>query len=105
MLRVTIELVPFGSEDLARTIAEICIANVGMEDNIATYEAAGYEAKSGKISELAAKLQNYDRADGAVKLVGEIFLAVGEVELSEVKLGEQLIAKTRLMAGERNNDE
>jgi hypothetical protein len=105
MLRVTVELVPFGSEELAKTIAEVCIANVSSTDNIANYEASGYEAKSGKISELAAKIENYDRADGAVKLVGEIFLAAGEVELSELKLGEELIAKTRLMAGERSNDE
>ena len=100
MLRVTVELVPFGSEELAKTIAEVCIANVG-GGSIANYEAAGYESGNGKISEVAMKFDGHDRNEGALKLVGEILLAP-RYELTEVELAENLIAKTRLMLGENN---
>ena len=38
MLRITVELVPFGDEDLAKPISSMLIANVGGDSNgLATY--------------------------------------------------------------------
>lgn len=100
MIRVTIELVPFGMEAMSRTIAEVCIANVGGEKdkNIANYEASGYEVGTDKkITEFATKIAGYDRNEGAVRLVADILLAPRE-KFEEVELAERLIQKTRLMA-------
>ena len=107
MLRVTIELVPFGMEAMAKTISEICIANVGgdKEANVANYEVAGYENKYGTIKEFATKVKSFDRNQGALNLVAEILLAP-KTELAEIELGEKLINRTRLAsAGEENNEE
>jgi hypothetical protein len=104
MLRVTIELVPYGVEAMAKTIAELCIANVGtdQETNVANYEVAGYHLGSDKkIEEFAVKIADYDRDEGALKLVGDILLAPKE-KFEEVKLAEQLIQKTRLMQVEED---
>lgn len=100
MLRVTIELVPFGSEELAKTISEICIANVQTIDGIATYEASGYQIRDGKISEFAVELEEHNRKDGALKLVAEVLLAPKKL-FSEVELAEKLLSRTRLMTGEK----
>lgn len=101
MIRITIELVPYGSEELAQTISEVCIEEVSKD----TYEAAGYEVKSGKISEVAARVL-LDKSNSKLKLVGKVLLEAGQINLKEVKLGEKLIARTRLIAGEkeRNDD-
>ncbi len=104
MLRVTIELVPYGVEEMAKTISELCIANVKTEDNIASYEASGYAVGTDKkITEFAVKLDGYDRNEGAVRLVADILLAP-RTEFSEVELAEQLIQKTRLMAAVREDE-
>lgn len=105
MLRVTIELVPFGMESMARTISEICIANVGgdKEANIANYEIAGYESRNEKITELAWKLNNFPREDGALELVRQI-LSSEQTEIEKVELAEKLLQHTRLLAGEGQNE-
>jgi hypothetical protein len=105
MLRVTIELVPFGMESMARTISEICIANVGGDEkeNTANYEIAGYEHTDGKITELAWKLNNFSREDGALELVRQI-LSSEQIELEKVNLAEKLLAHTRLLAEEGTNE-
>lgn len=106
MLRVTIELVPFGVEAMAKTIAEVCIANVGTnnEENVANYEVAGYEVKTdNKIEEFAGTILSYDRNQGARKLVAEVLLAPN-AEFDEVKSAPKLLSKTRLMNTEEPNE-
>jgi hypothetical protein len=104
MLRVTIELVPFGVEAMSKTIAELCIANTGTEDNIANYEVAGYQVKTdNKIEEFAGQITSYDRNQGALNLVAEVLLAPNK-EFDEVKQANKLLSKTRLMNTEENND-
>lgn len=101
MLRVTIELVPFGEEEFAQVISEFCVANVGgdKETNIADYELGGYVVKNNKIEEIARELQGHHRDDGVLKLIGEILL-LPEKKVEEVIKSERLIHKTRLMLGE-----
>lgn len=106
MLRVTIELVPFGVEALAKTIAEVCIANVGgnKETNEANYEVAGYEIKTdNKIEEFAGTIFSHDRNQGARKLVAEVLLAPN-TEFDEVKSAQKLLSMTRLMNTEDANE-
>lgn len=98
MLRVTIELVPYGTEELAKTISEVCIANVHTDkDNMATYAAAGYHDKYGKIEEFGVLVQDFPRNDGVLELMRKIFSAE-KVTLHEILAGEELMKKTRLFA-------
>lgn len=101
MLRVTIELVPFGSEELAKTISEFCIANVShnKELDVADYELGGYLVKNEKIEELARELQGHDRKDGVLKLIAEMLL-LPEKTMEEVGRAEALVMRTRLMIEE-----
>lgn len=104
MLRVTIEVVPYGMESLARTISEICIANVGTENNIANYEIAGYENKDGKITEVAWELNNFPREEGALELLRRVLLSP-QIDIEKVELAEKLLQHTRLIAGEVGTNE
>jgi hypothetical protein len=106
MLRVTIELVPFGEEEFAQTISEFCVANVGgdKETNIADYELGGYVVKNNKIEEIAKELQGHNRDDGVLKLIGEILL-LPEKKVEEVEKAELLIHRTRLMLEEKEEDQ
>lgn len=100
MLRVTVEIVPYGIEEMSRTISEICIANTKTQDGQANYEAAGYIIHTdNKIEDFAATIENYTRQDGALKLVAEI-INTPRKKFDEVELAEQLIQKTRLNAQE-----
>ncbi len=99
MLRVTIELVPYGVEAMAKTIAELCIANVGGDEktNTANYEIAGYESRNEKITELAWKLNTFPREGGALELVRQI-LSSEQIDIEKVELAEKLLQHTRLLA-------
>lgn len=61
MLRVTIEIVPFGYNDLARTLDIITISNIG-----GTLERGNYEIKCG---DEKYKINYYERKRGYLKLV------------------------------------
>lgn len=98
MIRVTIEIVPYGVEELSKTISEVCIANVGgsQETNIANYEAAGYHiGTDDKLEEFAVSIKEYERNSGALNLVSKI-LSEERSEISSVKLAERLLERTRL---------
>ena len=98
MIRVTIEIVPYGLESMAKTVSEICIANLGANENakLADYEAAGYHITTGEqMQEFAMNLENYARDSGVIQLVSEI-LAAPQQEVSKVRLAEQLLGRTRL---------
>lgn len=102
MLRVTVELVPYGSEELAKVISEFCIANVVTHANDhADYELGGFVVKNNKIEDLAKELHGHDRSDGVLKLIGELLL-LPDKTVEEVKNAELLIQRTRLMAGEKD---
>lgn len=99
MLRVTIELVPHGVEALAKTISEVCIANVGGSQDVGNYEVGGYQIGTDKkITEFAVKINNYERNEGALKLVGDVLLAPREEVFESVRLAEKLLRMTRLVA-------
>ena len=89
MIRVTVELVPYGAEAMAKTIAELCIEQTNTE----THEAAGYEIKSdNKINEVAKELKIFPEG-GVLELVAEIIKAAN---IEPTELSEQLIQRTRL---------
>lgn len=69
VLRVTIEVVPFGIEQLAKTIRTIEIANDLSTDGP---ETGSYDVLLKMPSELTveARVEGHIRADGALKLVG-----------------------------------
>jgi len=105
MLRVTVELVPYGMEALAKTISEVCIANVGGDDKAAEYEAAGYVVnQQNQIQEFAVALKNFDREHGALELVKQV-LEADRSEFAEVKLAEGLLNKTRLLSPTQEEQE
>lgn len=99
MFRITVELVPYGLESMARTISEVCITEtIGDEDTVA-YETAGYVVKTdNKIQEFASTTEPQPRDTELQKLLG-IILSSETCEVGKVKLAEYLLGKTRL-AGE-----
>lgn len=92
-------------EALAKTISEICIANVGgnREEDTANYEVAGYELRDKKITEFAVEVKSFLRSGGALELLREV-LSTEKVEFDTVELAPKLIQHTRLLA-EGQNDE
>jgi hypothetical protein len=96
MLRVTVELVPFGVEAMSKTIAEVCIANTHTDKkDRATYVVAGYHDKYGKIEEFGAVVREFPRNDGVLALLREVFSAE-QLALAEILMSEELMAHTRL---------
>lgn len=106
MLRVTIELVPYGVEEMAKTISELCIANTEQhEDNTANYTAAGYLVRTdNKIEEFTLLLNYFQRDDGVLELLKQL-LSQEKQELDSTKMSEVLIQKTRLASQEEDKNE
>lgn len=67
MLRVTVEIVPYGVEKNAKVIERMLIANVGTEHNIADYEFV--QTDSG--NRWAGEIRNFPRDWGAWALIRE----------------------------------
>lgn len=104
MLRITVELVPFGREALTRTIAEMCIANVGGDSDVADYKFAGYEVGyDKKIQEFAGEVKTFGRAEGVLRLL-ELVLAAEKAGVDTEEFYELLLSRTRL-AQEESEDE
>jgi hypothetical protein len=94
MLRVTIELVPFGIEEEASVISEVCIANVG-GGNVLTgnYEAVGYEKlMDGEVQMLARRVRGHARNDGVLQLLKEVLRASDE-DVTTFLVGDKLSKK------------
>ena len=66
MLKVTVELVPFGLEDVRRTISVIEIANIGGTREFGDYR---YTIKSDRCGEVEGSLEKFDRNKGAIELL------------------------------------
>lgn len=96
MLRITVELVPFGNEEEASVISEICIANVGGGDEyIGNYEAVGYEKlMSGEVQMLARRVRGFPRSSGVLDLVKSI-LRSWECDVTEFLVGDKLKEKLK----------
>ena len=73
MLKVVIEIHPFGDETRKRTIGEVYIAN-DMTGDISTGNYKAWLTKDPRVSGLAPdiKLKNFDRVLGAHELVRQI---------------------------------
>ncbi len=65
MLRVTVEIVPYGMEAHKRVLGTVDIANIRTVDDIADYQVK-YQTKTDEIKFF--QLKNYNRADGFWKL-------------------------------------
>lgn len=92
MIRVTIEVVPYGMESLAKTISELCVETT----DGSSYESAGYVVHTdNKIQELGIKLESFDAKSDVLKLLREI-LNAELCELDKLDLAEYLLGKTRL---------
>lgn len=105
MLRVTVELVPYGVEEMSKTIVEVCVANVHTDNkNMATYAAAGYHDRYGKIEDFGVVVREFPRNDGVLELLKKLFTE-DRVDVEEILLGEELMKKTRLFAaGDEGED-
>jgi hypothetical protein len=105
MLRITVELVPFGSEALTHTISEFCVANVGGDSAVADYKFAGYQVgrEDKKISEFAGEVKKFGRAEGVLRLL-DLVLASEKDTMDSDEFYELLLGRTRL-AQEENEDE
>lgn len=66
MLRVTLEMVPFGQEDKKRTLGKIDIANIGGTSVRAMYRVDAVPAE-GRL--LTFEIKNFDRSKRAWALV------------------------------------
>ena len=69
MLKITVELVPFGLKDVRRTIGVIEIANVGGTREFGDYK---YIIKSDRCDEVKGSLEKFDRNKGAIELLRDI---------------------------------
>jgi hypothetical protein len=100
MLRVTIELVPFGDERYAKPIAELFIANTGGGNNeVANYEMVGCHKNPDSGGEiLSSKVYNFSRDAGAVQLLGQILkrMKTGEPEI-RTKLTDNLRKRVKML--------
>jgi hypothetical protein len=99
MLRVTIELVPFGDERYAKPIAELFIANTGGGNNeVANYEMVGYHKSPDRGEILTAKVYNFSRDAGAIQLLGQILkrMKTGEPEI-RTKLTDNLRKRVKML--------
>ncbi len=81
MLRVKVEIVPFGMESCAKELAEIIIINTGKGDHDIgeyryTIEGTGADASCGEI-------HNFDRRRGSVELLKEVLLHSSKYKGSE----------------------
>ena len=96
MLRLTIELVPFGDESRKKKIAEMVIANTGegYEDNHC-YEAwTAEDAWSGEPA-MVGRLEQYDRRSSVWELVRMMLEAIRLETHKVTEHGERL--KKRLL--------
>jgi hypothetical protein len=74
MLRITIDLVPFGDEEMTKKIGEMVIANKTMTLDSANYEAWAADDKG---FEAFAELTDFDRSKGPwelLRLISEAML-------------------------------
>jgi ribose 5-phosphate isomerase len=100
MIRVTIEVVPYGMESLAKTISELCVETT----DGTSYESAGYVVHTdNRIEEFGKKLDSFETDSDVMKLIKELINAE-TCDLEKLKLAEYLLGKTRL-AGELNETE
>lgn len=97
MIRVTIEVVPYGMESLAKTISELCVETT----DGSSYESAGYVVHTdNRIEEFAKKLDNFETNSDVLNLI-KALMNTESCKLDNLKLAEYLLGKTRL-AGELN---
>lgn len=104
MLRVKVELVPFGDESLARQIAEMVVANTG--DN--PYGGHSYEAwtapdsHSGEPAKFG-RLSSFDRSQSVWELL-RLMLEAMRLEDHEPFMDEQSISQRLLkrLGGKKN---
>ena len=66
MIRVTVELVPFGDEVKKKKIGEMVLANTGGDADTANYEAWVADAEGNK---LFSALNGYNRSQGFWNLI------------------------------------
>jgi hypothetical protein len=90
MLRVTVDLVPFGNEDESRPIAEMIIANdtTGTQD-FGNYVFAMWSDKSGTDY---GTVKDYYRGNGVFELIAE---CVTNGDWSEHELSSKLIDRIK----------
>ena len=67
MLRITIDLVPFGDEEGTEKIGEMIIGNIAMLDNNRSNYVYGYRDNHG--AEKIGLVNNFDRSAGSWELV------------------------------------
>jgi len=82
MLRVTVEIVPYGDESRARSIATVTIANVGPDVPDGTpcdYHVTGERQwkQTGHWERSVAKVRGFERGRHATALVGAAVDALG----------------------------
>lgn len=97
MLRITVELIPFGVEEEASVIGEICIANVGGGDgHTGNYEVVGYEQLlSGEVDWIYRKVVGHTRHEGVFQLLKEALRADALGDTSTFLVGDRLLEKIR----------
>ena len=82
MLRLTLEIVPFGIESQKQTIDAIEIFNTG--ENEQRPDLGDYNAVRG--GKLIGQVKNHDRSDGALKLVRDMFESILSEKIVDITL-------------------
>lgn len=86
MLRITVELVPFGNEDQKRKIGEMVAANVTFSrgnGNGHSYDAYIAADEFSGTPTLFAKLDGYDRSQSVWELIRALVTVAQPVDLSQ----------------------
>jgi hypothetical protein len=82
MLRVRVEIVPFGVESNSREIGQMVIANDGTGDSSSGNYVFVYSDTHGEYGE--GTIKDFSRADGFWKLVSECLSNPGKVDNEEL---------------------
>lgn len=93
MIRVKIDLVPFGDETMTKQIAEMVIANAGRNQDGNYRYVASYKDDKGNVSE--ALLSDHDRNQPVLELIRMVidqmtFEEIDRDELKRLQLEEYL---------------
>ena len=82
MIRVTVDLVPFGEEDNSKTIGKFVLANDGKGD--VDYSDYVFVYSDDLDGEREGTVKNFKRSEGIWKLISECLSNPGEVDNEEL---------------------
>lgn len=102
MLRVKIELVPFGDESMTKQIAEMVIANAGINPSTGSHKYIGSYADD-KGNDFTGLVREHDRSKNVLELLFAMAEQLIHVDVYEEELAELHLDTYMKRLQERNS--